>query len=378
MSITEFVRIKMWIRKISKRAVLIAALIMAIFLLAFLLRLRAATTLPQDIDEPIYLGVARDLSGFIRNFDFGNFISYDKNLEHPLFGKFLFALALLVRNSLLSARLVSVILGSLTVLLIAFRTPVGGFFLATELLTIRYSSEVYLDAGAVFFALLSVVLYERWKNADILFYMSAVAGGLAFATKYTSFLVFQIVPIMILMESKNWRLAVKKIFIWAAIAAVAFMVVNPPFWEDARLIHSLTYHGHFAGTVGPLVGRPAGYYLSLIWNSSPATINNGFFVINIEKIVLVLGFLGFPLILHKKKMMESLWFAFALIFLLVWPVKWDWYVIMFTPALAMSAGFLVEEVARTLMRSRKIYFTRIRGGFSRVLGKIRSSKFSQP
>jgi predicted membrane-bound dolichyl-phosphate-mannose-protein mannosyltransferase len=355
------------------------AVIFAIFLLALLLRLRAATTLPQDSDERIYLGAARDISRLIRNFDFRGLISYNTNLEHPLFGKFMFALALLVQNSLLSARLVAVILGSLTVLLIAFRTPVGGFFLATELLTIRYSSQVYLDAGAVFFALLSIVLYERCKKTDILFYMSAVAGGLAFATKYTSFWVFQIIPIMILIDSKNWRLAVKKIFIWLAIAAVVFMVVNPPFWEDARLIHSLTFHGHFAGTVGPMVEHPWWHYLSLIWNSTPATINNGFFVINIEKIILVLGFLGFPLILHRKKMMESLWFAFALIFLLVWPVKWDWYVIMFTPALAMSAGFLVEEVARILFRSRKIYFTRIRNGFSKALGKLRSnSKFSQP
>ena len=370
----------MWIRKISRRAVLIAALIMAIFLLAFLLRLRAATTINgPDSDEGIYLDVAKDLSGLIRNFDFGGLIPYDKNLEHPLFGKFLFALTLLVRNSLISARLVSVILGSLTVLLIAFRTPVGGFFLATELLTIKYSSQVYLDAGAVFFALLSIVLYEMCKKDKKWFYLSAVAGGLAFATKYTTFWVFQIVPIMILIDSKNWRLAVRKILIWLAIAAAVFLVVNPPFWEDARLIHSLTFHGHFAGTVGPMVEQPWWHYLSLVWNSSPATINNAFFVINIEKIVLVLGFLGFPLMLRRKKAMESLWFAFALIFLLVWPVKWDWYVIMFTPALAMSAGFLVEEVARILFRSRNTYFKRIRNGFSRALGKFRSnSKFSQP
>jgi predicted membrane-bound dolichyl-phosphate-mannose-protein mannosyltransferase len=364
----------MWIRKISKRTVLFAALIMVIFLLAFFLRLRAATTLLQDTDEPIYLGVARDLSGFIRNFDFVSFISYDKNLEHPLFGKFLFALALLIRNSLLSARLVAVVLGSLTVLLIAFRTPVGGFFLATELFTIRYSSEVYLDAGAVFFALVAIMLYERWKRVDILFYMSAVAGGLAFATKYTSFWVFQIIPIMILIDnSKNWRLMIRKILIWLALAAVVFMVVNPPFWEDARVIHSITFHGNFAGAVGPSVEHPWWHYLSLIWNSTPAEIHNAFFVINIEKIVLVLGFLGLPFILYRKKIVESLWFAFALIFLMVWPVKWDWYVIMFTPALAMSAGFLVEEVARTLFRSRKIYFKRIRNGFSRASEKLRSS-----
>ena len=356
------------VRKISRKFVLIAV-IFVIFLLALLLRLRAATTLPTDIDEPLYLSVARDFAGFFRNYEFGNFVSYSKNLEHPFFGKFLFALAVLVRDSLLSARLVAVILGSLTVLLIALRTPVGGFFLATELLTIRYSSEVYFDAGAVFFALLAIVLYERCKKANILFYISAVVGGLAFATKYTSFWVFQIVPIMILINSKDWRAGVKKIFIWVAIAAVIFLVVNPPFWEDARLIHSLTYHGHFAGTVGPAIGRPWWYFFSLIWNSSSATVYNGFFVLNIEKIILVLGFLGFPLILRKKKMMESLWFAFALIFLLVWPVKWDWYIIVFTPALAMSAGFLVEEVARKLFMSRKIYLKRIRNGFSKAFRK---------
>jgi predicted membrane-bound dolichyl-phosphate-mannose-protein mannosyltransferase len=356
------------IRKISRKFLLIA-IIFAIFLLALYLRIRAATTLPTDVDEPLYLSIARDFAGFIRNFALSNFISYGRNLEHPFFGKFLFTLAILVHDSQLSARLVSVILGSLTVLLIARRTPVGGFFLATELLTIRYSSEVYFDAGAAFFALLAIVLYERRKNADILFYISAVVGGLAFATKYTAFWVFQIVPIMILIESKDWRLALRKILIWVILAAATFMIVNPPFWEDANLIHSLAYHGTFAGTVGPAVGRPWWYFFSLIWNSSSATVNNGFFVINIDKLILVLGFLGFPVLLYKRRTVEALWFAFALIFLLVWPVKWDWYVIMFTPALAMSAGFLVEEVVGKLFRSRKIYFTRIKNGFPRPLGK---------
>jgi predicted membrane-bound dolichyl-phosphate-mannose-protein mannosyltransferase len=366
------------LRKISRRTVLIAV-IFAIFLLALTLRLRAAVLFPTDIDEPIYYGVARDLAGFIRNFSFGSFISYNTNLEHPLFEKFLFSLPLLVHDSLLSARLVSVVLGSLTVLLIAFRTPVGGFFLAMELFTIRYSSEVYLDAGAVFFALVAIVLYERCKRTDILFYMSAVAGGLAFATKYTSFWVFQIIPIMILIDnSKNWRLAVRKIIIWFAIAAAVFMLVNPPFWQDARLLNSITFHGHFASAVGPNVEHPWWHYLSLMWNSTPAEIHNALFVLNIEKILLVLGFLGLPILLYKKRTMESLWFIFALIFLMVWPVKWDWYVIMFTPALAMSAGFLVEEVACILYRSRKIYFMRVRNVFSRISVKLRSNtKFNQ-
>jgi predicted membrane-bound dolichyl-phosphate-mannose-protein mannosyltransferase len=359
--------------ELSWRKILIVALITAIFLLALFLRLRAATRLPEEYDESIYSGVARDLAGFIRNFDFLSFISYNTNLEHPLFGKFLFALALLVHNSLLSARLVSVLLGSLTVLLIAYRTPVGGFFLATELLTVNFSSLAYLDTAAVFFALISILLYERCKKSKKWFYLSAVLGGLAFATKYTSLWLFQVIPIMILVDnSKNWRLAVKKILTWLAIAAVVFMVVNPPFWEDSKLLHSLTFHGEFAGNTTQQRVFHFWDHLSLIWNSAPTTYpgHQGVFLIDINKIILVLGLLGFTLMLYRKKTMESLWFAFALMFLFAWPVKWPQYVLIFTPALAMSAGFLIEELARTGFRSTKTYLKGVRASFSSALRKL--------
>jgi len=358
--------------ELSRRKMLIVALITAIFLLALFLRLRAATRLPEEYDEGVYVGNAIDLAGFIRNFDFGSFISYNTNLEHPLFGKFMFSLAILVKNSLLSARFVSVVLGLLTVLLITLRTPVGGFFLATELLTVKYSSMVYLEAGAVFFALISLLLYERWKKNTKWFYLSAVAGGLAFATKYTTVWVFQVILILILVDnSKNWRLAVKKIFIWFAIAAVVFMAVNPPFWTDSKLLHSLQYHGEFAGGTQHKVFPSFWDHLSIIWNSEPTTMHPGVFLIDIEKIILVLGFLGFPLMLYRKKTMESLWFAFALIFLFAWPVKWPHYALIFTPALAMSAGFLLEEFVHVGFGSIKIYLKRVRASFSNALRKLR-------
>lgn len=351
---------------------MLIAVIFAIFLLALLLRLRAAVLLPEDVDEPLYLSVARDIAGFIRNFDIRSFITYAKNLEHPDFGKFLFALALLVRDNLLSARFISVVLGSLTVLLISFRTPVGGFFLATELLTIQYSSEVYLDTGAVFFVLVSIIMYEMSRKNKNWFYLSGIVGGLALATKYTSFLIFQIIPILILADNiKSWKVGIKKIFILAAIATGVFLVVNPPFWQDAKLIHSLSFHGEFAENVSRYINFPWWYHLSLIWNSEPAAMHAGVFLIDIEKIILVLGFLGFPLLLYRKRMMESLWFAFSLVFLAAWPVKWPWYTMIFTPALAMSGGFLIEDLARFGYRSIKKYSNRIRTVFSNVIRKIR-------
>jgi predicted membrane-bound dolichyl-phosphate-mannose-protein mannosyltransferase len=367
-----------WTSKIPRRAALTAAITAAIVLLAFYLRVRAAVLIPEDWghpenaifnDEPIYMEVARDLSGFIRNLNLWGFISYDKNLEHPLFGKFLFALALVIKDSLLSARLLSVVIGTLTVLLIARRTPLGGFFLAVELLTVKYSSEVYLDAAPVFFVLLSILMYERSRKKEAWFYLSAVAGGLAFATKYTVFFVLQIVPILMLVDNlPNWKLGIKKILTWAAIAAAIFIVVNPPYWNISKLIDSFSFHGEFAQRWPRFI--PWWYQFSLMWNSAFATWHPGVFLIDMEKIILVLGFLGFPLLLYRKRMMESLWFAFALMFLLAWPVKWAWYPMIFTPTLAMSGGFLLEELVRICFRSTKIYSERIRAVFSRTLRKL--------
>jgi predicted membrane-bound dolichyl-phosphate-mannose-protein mannosyltransferase len=349
-------------------------IIFAIFLLAFLLRLRAAVMSSPDYDEPIYLGDSKDVAGFVRNLDLGGFMAYNKDLGHPFFGKFLFALSLIARDSLFSARLISVILGSLTVLLIARRTPVGGFFLATELITIKYSSEAYFDVGAVFFALVSIFLYERSKKKEFWLYFSAVAGGLAFATKYTTVWIFQIIPIMILIDTKTWKLRIKKILIWAVIAAAVFMLVNPPFWTDSKLYSSITSHAEFAGQ--ETLRLPWYHHFSLMWDSMPLTWNPGVFLIDVDKIMLILGFLGFPLMLYKKRTIESLWFVFALGFLLAWPIKWTQYITVFTPALAMSAGFLVEDAARAGLRSTRIDLKRFRAGFSNAFRKLRVNMIS--
>lgn len=361
------------LRKVSRRRVLKLTLLSAIFLLAFFLRYRIAVLHSVTVDEPIYMNVVRDFSRFIEAGSVHSFINYQVNLEHPAFGKFLFSIPYLVKSTLFSSRLVSVILGSLTVLLIARRNFFGGIFLAVETVSAFYSSLVYLDALVVFFALASVLLYEKSSESRRLLYLSGIFGGLAFATKYTALPILAVIPALILLERQesSWRNKFKDIFIWASIAGVIFIAVNPQFWKVYKIPDSLLFHMGYAAEHDIY---PFWYQLSWIWSSAPTTWNPELYVFSINRYITIFGFLGLPVLINKGKKTEALWFIFTLGFLLVWPTKWPQYTLIFTPALAVSAGVLTEEVGKAIYRSWRNIGAKIRGYLEILYDKLISIK----
>ncbi|MBM3135314.1 MAG: transcriptional regulator, partial [Chloroflexi bacterium] len=134
-------------------------LVAAIVLIALLLRLRAAFLLPVDFDEPTYLGIASQYTSALQAGDLWAVATLDRNIEHPALVKLLYGVELAIfappspgsggawgEVALQLARGLSVLFGSGQVLLLALLHPLAGAALAVHTMSIKYTSQAYLEA----------------------------------------------------------------------------------------------------------------------------------------------------------------------------------------------------------------------------------------
>jgi len=96
-----------------------------------------------------------------------------------------------------TARMVSVVLGSLLVLVIALANPLVGLLLAVHTYSIKYTAQVYLEALPFLLSALAVFAYlrsERKKKGWLV--LSGVLLGLTAGSKY----VYALVGIVIFLD----------------------------------------------------------------------------------------------------------------------------------------------------------------------------------
>jgi hypothetical protein len=149
------------------------AAVLAVVALAAGLRLFAAGRLAVDYDEPVYLRDAVDYARFMRTGDFKMLAWSETTYEHPPLYKILYGVVLLAQQPLdrlpdkdlprlapiasaaagpwnIAARQLSVVWGALAVLALALVSPLAGLFLGIDTLSVKYTSEVYLEALPLF------------------------------------------------------------------------------------------------------------------------------------------------------------------------------------------------------------------------------------
>ena len=190
-----------WLRMLA-----ILAVAAAIAAVALGLRLRAVALLPVDYDEDDYMRAGQQYAEAIRAGDWAALTELNYRTEHPPLAKLAYGLALLVlppvdeipdrpttagpANSLPEphlqvARTVAAVAGMLEVLALALVSPLAGLFLGVHTFTIKYSSQVMLEALPALTSTVTVLAYarskQRWNGWLIL---SAVALGLTAAGKY--------------------------------------------------------------------------------------------------------------------------------------------------------------------------------------------------
>ncbi|HEY4692344.1 MAG TPA: sugar ABC transporter permease [Bellilinea sp.] len=350
----------------------IPGLILAVILViavAGMTRWKAVTTLGIDYDEDDYLRAAQEYTAVIRSGDFAKILDTNYRSEHPVFAKIIMGLALLsepekpltpgnptsaqpnqylARDLLRTDRLTNAVFGVITAGLLAIVNPLGGLLLGIHAWTIKYVSQIMLEAIPAFTSLVTVLAYLMWKKKGIRrlnfwLILSAVFLGMTAASKY----IYCIVGVAILadwlidaQDTFGWKSALRTIAIWGLISVAMFFVFNPYLWPDpvGRLRDSILYHSTYATTASEVEGANFPIWQQLVWLSrSPRMWQADAFYFSIDPLIAILAFIGIGGTWRKQRVF-ALWLVIGFAFLLVWPTKWPQYLITLTVPLCYSAS----------------------------------------
>lgn len=326
--------------------------ITVIVLLTTLLHAWAVWQLPLDYDEPIYMRAGREYAELIRQGDWQGIINYDVNREHPPLVKIMYSLPFLIQGDSVNTdfefyfnRAISATFGILQVLVLSLVDPLAGFLLAFHSYTLKYTSQVYLEAFPLFASMLAVVLLRKHfqlqkTSSGVLYGLSAAAYGAAVAGKYPYGMM--IIPIGLLFIQYRRLVTMRRILVWGGLAGLVFFVLNPYLWNDpfGRLTEIVLFHGQYAQ--GGDVAR-AGYpwWQPFIWVATALQWHpRVFFFLTLDEFIFWCGAIG--LYVHgRKEPWLAGWFISQFLVLLIYPTKWPQYSLIVIPALTMLAsGFL--------------------------------------
>jgi ABC-type sugar transport system permease subunit len=384
----------------------LAAVVGAIALAA---RLTAVNALPVDFDEDDYLRAGQLYSVGFQAGDPLVLLRENYRPEHPPLAKIVTGLVLtplpafpevpdqpttagpsndLPDLQLHAARLGDAAFGVASAVLLALVNPLGGLWLALHTWTIKYTSQVMLEAVPAFFALLAVVASARgWgagagsgstRRRTAWLALAAVSFGLACAGKY----MYGVAGLAIVADwllrwrageavpagpggrdGNAWRAAA--IAGWVGLAVAVFFAADPYLWPDpvGRLASSLAYHAGYATSAAVQdTGWPM--WQPLVWLAGSVPVNwepPGTFVVAVDLVISALAVLGLRQLWSERRV-YALWFGIALLFLMFWPTKWPQYILVLSAPLCLSAGL----ASAALLRPVRDRVTRLRGSPSAV------------
>ncbi len=367
-----------------KRALYIAA-VLIVTGISFGIRSYAATRLDVDLDEPVYLSDAISYANYLRADDFKMLAWNEQTYEHPALYKILYGVVLLTQQPIdrlsdrdlprqapiaaapagpwnVVERYLSVFWSTLAVLALALINPIAGLALGVNTLSVKYTSEVYLEALPLFSSLLCAMCYARWftgisrapdraRQADIWLALSAVVLGITAASKY----IYAIVGIAILLHfgiallrrqappRLAWRVAG-----WALLSLLMFFVFDPYRWPHPfeRLARSIAFLNSFqASRLVQQAHYP--FWQPFLWLSVFSTFDElhpaSAFLINIDWLIFVLAVIGLPR-LFRRAPLFFYWMAIGLIFLLIWQTKWPQYTLIIMAPFSISASYGASTV----------------------------------
>ena len=360
--------------KILKRLFLIVAVIV-ITLIALNARLTAVDKLPIDYDEDDYMRAGQIYATGIQNGDWSVFTRENYRTEHPPLTKIINGLVMaplppapeipdrpttappassLPQPHLTDVRTAHAIFGTLEVLVLSLINPLAGLLLAVHTWTIKYTSQVMLEALPALTSLLVVVFYlrsRRQKSFNRWTLLSAIMLGLTAASKYPYTMVGMAVLIHWLWDSWPGRSDddarssasamqwLRPILAWGGIALIVFFLADPYLWPDPinRLRASISYHGTYATTAPEVQEKNYPIWQPLVWLAQSVPWSSDAFAVPLDALVLLFAVLGLKRLWQRHRVF-ALWFIIMLVFLLFWPTKWPQYVLMLTAPLALSAA----------------------------------------
>jgi ABC-type sugar transport system permease subunit len=337
-----------------------------VFALAFGLRLHAVNTLSIDYDEDDYLRAGQEYAHLIRASNWSGFLETNYRPEHPPLAKIIIGLSILSapeepltpeaatsaepneslpRGLVNSARTVNAIIGAITVAILAFVNPLAGLFLAAHTFTIKYVSQIMLEAFPALTSLIMALSYLRWKKEKRYGWLalSAISLGLTAASKY----LYCVVGIAILadwaMDAKKQnsiKASIRNAALWGVLGVVIFFIFAPYLWTNpiARLSESILYHSGYSSGAAEVerAGFPIWQPFSWLF-FSPYWWHEGVFPFPFDPFITILALFGLKRLWTKERL-YALWIGIAMAFLLIWPTKWPQYIVILTVPLSLAAA----------------------------------------
>ena len=352
--------------------------VLAVVSLAWFLRMRAVEQLPIDFDEDDYLRAAQQMAGAMRNNEWAALQDLNYRPEHPPFAKLAYAAAIaglppaeeipdrpttaqpatsLPQPHLQTARQAGAALGTLQVALLALLNPLAGLFLGIHSWTIKYNSQVMLEALPALTSAIVVLSSERSRMFESgrkwsWLLVSAVFLGLTAAAKY----MYALAGIVVLIHW-GWQLWQRRededaglipaylipAFIWGVTSLIVFFLANPYLWPDpvGRLLGSVLYHGDYSQSAAVQnTGWPM--WQPFVWLFGSVPWHPGVFVVLLDLVITVFALLGLRG-LGRKRPLYLIWLGIVMLFLLIWPTKWPQYVLTLTFPLSLAAAYGFQE-----------------------------------
>ncbi len=342
--------------------------ILLVAALAWTLRMRAVNMLPIDFDEDDYMRAGQEYAHLIRTSDWSGFLETNYRPEHPPLAKIAYGIlfsfypeaplvpdisitdapASSLPDDLLQAgRTQSAVFGTLTTILLAIVNPLGGLLLAVHTFTIKYTSQVMLDALSAFLSLSAILAYAQFrkKNQNGWFIASAVLLGLAADSKYLHGTVgLAIVADWLIVNKESISFKKLKTFLpilgWGVLSLLIFFAFNPYLWADpiGRLQESFnavtvtTANTNVEGAGYPLWQQLNWLTMSVPWHNNPRV-----FVVMLDTIIAFLAVLGFKRTWERHRIF-ALWLIIDIVILLIWRTKWPQYLLIITAPLCLSAA----------------------------------------
>lgn len=355
--------------------------VIAVLFIAWTLRARAADKLPIDFDEDDYTRAGQEYAHLIRTSDWSGFLETNYRPEHPPLAKIVIGVSFLTapeeklladrpttsepnkyipRPLVHAGRDINAFLGWLTVALLAIVNPLAGLALATHTFTIKYVSQIMLEALPALTSFSMVLAYLQFKKTRKTSWLitSAVFLGLTAASKY----LYCVIAIAILVdwfldakEREEVKPFFKQALLWGVLGVILFFAANPYLWADPvqRLRESVFYHAGYSTTAAEV--QSANFPVWQVFNwlvFSPAQWHKDVFLVAPDFLITILAIFGLSR-LWKKERLYVLWLGFAILFLLFWPTKWPQYILTFTVPLSLSAAEGLTQIWQSIVESFK-------------------------
>ncbi|PKN86026.1 MAG: hypothetical protein CVU46_09120 [Chloroflexi bacterium HGW-Chloroflexi-8] len=305
--------------------------------------------LPTDYDEPVYVQAGSEYAKLIKNADILGIINYPENREHPPLIKILYSIPFLIfpdiKNTdfyLFAARSISAVFGVFAVAVVAKKNLWAGLFLAFHSMTIKYTSQAYLESLPMLMVIISVLALEKAKvGPKKYFWISSLALGIAGAGKYPYLLI---AVVLIAMLYKNQKFNFQDIVKYFIVALLTFFLLNPDLWINPvnQIIDVVRYHTLYSQSAHVLESGYVWYQPIRFISSSVPWHPEVFFFLTLDELVFGLTLVGIYFEFREKGW-TVVWFLVGILFLLIWPTKWPQYTLFLTPVMAIIAGKTVTR-----------------------------------